>query len=137
MAGVVRIVMWEGVHVAAFVGCAAGAFCRPGDGGGEAACHVRRRARCRLHGMCSWCFLPAWLWRTWSWARRRGWCGLKCGTSCSLALAWRVQLVLLAGVAEADVGLDVVAKVMGLVVYDGVHVAACVGRAAGSSFWRG
>jgi len=48
-----------------------------------------------------------------------------------------VQLVLLAGVAEADVGLDVVAKVMGLVVYDGVHVAACVGRAAGSSFWRG
>jgi len=49
--------------------------------------------------------------------------------ACTLLLAWGVQLVLLAVVAEVDVKLEVVAEVMGLVVYDGVHVAACVGRA--------
>jgi len=54
-----------------------------------------------------------------------------------LALAWGVQLVLLAVVAEAGVELDVVAEVMGLVVYDGVHVAACVGRALFASSQRG
>jgi len=48
-----------------------------------------------------------------------------------------VQLVLLAVVAEAGVELDVVAEVMGLVVYDGVHVAACVGRALFASSQRG
>ena len=45
VAGVVRFVVWVVVHVAAFVGCAAGASCR---------------------GVCSWLFLPAWLGRTWS-----------------------------------------------------------------------
>jgi len=44
-----------------------------------------------------------------------------------------VQLVLLSGVAEAVVDLDVEAEVMGLIVCDGVHVAACVACAAGSS----
>ena len=42
-----------------------------------------------------------------------------------------VQLVLFVGVTAADVAaedeLDVVAGVVRLVVYDGVHVAACVG----------
>jgi len=45
--------------------------------------------------------------------------------------------MLLAVVAEADVELDVVVEVIGLVVYDGVHVAACVGCAAGASCRRG
>jgi len=40
VAGVVRLVMWDGVHVGACVGCADGDFCRPGDGGGGAACHA-------------------------------------------------------------------------------------------------
>ena len=41
---------------------------------------------------------------------------MSCGTACTLPLAWGVQLVLLVGVAVADVELDVVADVMGLIV---------------------
>jgi len=37
---------------------------------------------------------------------------LSCGTACTLPLAWGVQLVLLAGVAVADVELDVAAEVV-------------------------
>ena len=65
MAKVVGLVVYDGVHVAACVGCAAGASCRCGfgrrgarrGGGGGAACRAGRRARCRLRGACSWCFL--------------------------------------------------------------------------------
>jgi len=50
-----------------------------------------------------------------------------------LHLAWGVQLVHLLGVvvaeAAADDELEAVAGVVWLVVWDGVHVAACVRRA--------
>jgi len=58
---------------------------------------------------------------------------LSCTTACTLLLALGVRLVLLAVVAETDVKLDVVAEVMGIVVFDGVHIGACVRRAAGAS----
>jgi len=58
-------------------------------------------------------------------------------TACTLALAWDVQLVLLAGVAVADVELDAAAEVVRVDMWDGVHVGACVGCAAGASCRRG
>ena len=51
VAGVVRIVVYDGVHVGAFIWCAAGAFCRPGGGGCGAACRLGRLAKCRSHGV--------------------------------------------------------------------------------------
>ena len=61
------------------------------------------------------------------------WCGLSCGTVRKLPLAWGAQLVLIVGVTSADVAADAelaaVVGVMRLIVWDGVHVAACVGRA--------
>jgi len=102
-------------------------------GGGGAACRVGQCASCTLRGVCSWCTLSAWWWRklrrSTSWRRWRGWCGLSCGTACKLPLAWGVQLVVLVGVA--------VAGVVRFDVWDGVHVAACVRRAAGGSCRRG
>jgi len=50
-AEVVRIVVYDGVHVGACVGFAAGTFFRPFGGGGGAACRVGRLARCRSHGV--------------------------------------------------------------------------------------
>jgi len=67
------------------------------------------------------------------------WCGLSCGTVRKLPLAWGAQLVLIVGVTSADVAADAelaaVVGVMRLIVWDGVHVAACVGRAV-CSFCR-
>ena len=59
---------------------------------------------------------------------------MSCTTACTLALAWGVQLLLFVNVAVADVELDAVAGVVRIVVYDGVHVGACRGCAAGASF---
>jgi len=97
VAEVMGIVMYDGVHIRACVGCAAGASCRWGcgrrgagrDGEGGADCRVRRHARWRLCGVCSWCFFI--------------------------------------GVAVADVELDAVAGVVGIVVWDGVFVALAWG----------
>jgi len=49
-----------------------------------------------------------------------------------LPLAVGVQFVLFAGVAAADVELDVVSGLVQLVVLHGLHAAACVRRAIGS-----
>jgi len=48
---------------------------------------------------------------------------LSCTTACTLLLAWGVQLVLLVGVAVADVELGAMAGVVGIVVWHGVFVA--------------
>jgi len=57
---------------------------------------------------------------------------LSCGTACKLPLAVGVQFVLFAGVAAADVELDVVSGLVQLVVWHGSHAAACVPCAIGS-----
>jgi len=66
---------------------------------------------------------------------------MSCGIVLKLYLAWGVQLVHLVGVVVAEAAavdeLEAVAGVVRLVVWDGVHVAACVGRAAGGSCRRG
>ena len=75
--GVVRFVVWDGAHVAARVGRAAGAY-RQSDGrgrrsgrkagrcgGGGAAYRVGRRARCCLRGACGLWFFSACRWRGW------------------------------------------------------------------------
>jgi len=121
VAGVVRLVVWDGVHVAACVGRAAGGSCRRGGGGGGAVRHVGRRACRRSREACSWWFLSAWRWR--------GWCGSAFGTACMLPLAWGGQFVLLVGVA--------VARVVRFDVWDCVHVAACVESAVCASCRRG
>ena len=54
-----------------------------------------------------------------------------------LRLELGVQPVLLVGVAVADVQPDVVAGVVRFVVWDGVHVAACVESAVRASCRRG
>jgi len=103
---------------------------RRGTGGG-AVCRVARLARNCLRSAWHWFLVVAWLRRTWSWTWWRVWCGIPSGTVCKLPHARGVQLVLFVGVTAADVAaedeLDVVAGVVRLVVYDGVHVAACVG----------
>jgi len=62
------------------------------------------------------------------------WCGLSRETVCELPLVFVVQLVLIVEVTAADVAADAelaaVVGVVRLIVWDGVHVAACVGRAA-------
>ena len=75
--GVVRFVVWDGAHIAARVGRAAGAYRRSEShghrggrgaercGGGGAAYRVRRRARCCLRGARGLCFLSACRWRGW------------------------------------------------------------------------
>ena len=89
------------------------------------------------------CMLPlAWgvqfvlLFSAWRW---QGWCGMSRGTECKLPLACGVQLELFVGVTSADVAADAeLAAVVGVVrltVWDGVHVAACVCRAAGAYRW--
>ena len=65
VAQVMGLVVYDGVQIDACVGCAAGASCLCGcgrrgagrGGGGGAACRVGWRARCRLRGLCSLCFL--------------------------------------------------------------------------------
>jgi len=59
----------------------------------------------------------------------RRWCGSTCGTECMLPLAWCVHFVLLVCLA--------VAGVVRFVVWDGVHIAACVSRSAGASCRQG
>ena len=55
------------------------------------------------------------------------------GTVCKSPLVFVVQLVLIVEVTAADVAADAelaaVVGVVRLIVWDGVHVAACVGRA--------
>ena len=61
------------------------------------------------------------------------------GTVRTLPLAWGTQLVLIVGVTAADVAADekrdAVAGGVRLIVWYGVHVAACVERAF-CAFWR-
>jgi len=58
---------------------------------------------------------------------------LSCGTVRTLPLAWGAQLVLIvrvtAAAVAADEKRDAVAGVVRLIGWDGVHAAACVGRA--------
>ena len=117
VAGVVWLVVRDGLQVSACVRRAPGRSCRRGGGADGAVRRVGRRASSRLREACSWWFLSAWRWR--------GWCGSTCGTACMLPLAWGVHCVLLVGVA--------VAGVVRFDAWDGVHVAACVGHAVCAS----
>jgi len=182
VAGVVRLIVWDGVHVAACVGRAVCAFCRPSGGGGGEVCRVRRGAPCGLCLACSLCFFSDWRWQGWcglsrvhaaacvwravcAFCRRRGgrggsvcpagwcarcglclacsWCflsasrwqrwfGLSGETVCTLGLVFGVHLVLFVGVAVANLEVDMVAGVVRYVPWDGVQVAACVWRAPGA-----
>jgi len=132
--------VYDSMEVAACRRRAVCAFCRRGGGGRGAgrgvgvgaACRVARLARCRLRSACHWFIMVAWRRRTWSWTWCRGWCSLSSGTARTLPLAFRVPLVLNGGVAAAYVELDVVEGVVLLVEWDGVQVAACARRAAGT-----
>ena len=146
VAGVVRLIVRAGVHVAACVCRAVCAFFRPAGGRGGVVCSAGRYARCgaclacswcclsasrwRTWGWtwwrgwcglsggtvctlrrclaCRWCLLSSWRWRTWRWTWWRGWCGLSRGTVCKLRLVFVEQLVLVVGVAAAEVAMDVV-----------------------------
>jgi len=57
VAGVVRFVIWDDMHVVACVKNADGACFRRGGAGGGAFRRLGRRARCRLRGACNMCFL--------------------------------------------------------------------------------
>jgi len=125
VSGLVQLVVWHGMQVAACRRRAVCTFCRRGGGGRGAgrgvgvgaACRVARLARCRLRSVCHWFLMVAWLRRTWSWTWWRGWCGLSRGTVCKLPHARGVQLVLIVGVTAADVAADdEVAGVLRLVV---------------------
>ena len=114
--GVVRFLPRDGLQVAACVWRAAGAVCRRHGGerggghggGGGAVCPAGQCASCGLCLSCLWCFLSAWRWRTWRWTWWRGWCGLSRGTLWKLRLVFVEQLVLVVGVAAAEVAMDVV-----------------------------
>ena len=60
VAKVVRLIVWDGVHVAACVGRAVCDFCRPAGGGGGEVCRVGRGARWGLCLACSLFFFSAW-----------------------------------------------------------------------------
>jgi len=73
VAGVVRLVVWDGVQVAACVRRAAAGSRRRGGIGGGAVRRVGWRACRRLREACSWWFLSAWRWRTCIRTWWRGW----------------------------------------------------------------
>jgi len=150
VAGVARFVPRDGVQVVACVCRAAGAY-RRSDGRGRrgeraaglggwsgVVCLAGRCASCHLCLSRSWCLSlkgrsRTLRRRTKSWTRWRLWCGLSCGTVRKFPLAWGVQLLIIFGVAVADVELDVaVAGVVRFVAWDGAQVAAGVRHAAGA-----
>ena len=57
---------------------------------------------------------------------------MSCGLAFNMPLAGGIQLLLIGGVAAADVEVDVAAGAVRLVMSDVVQLAACVGRAAGA-----
>jgi len=134
VAGVVRFVPRDGVHVGVCVWRAPRAVCRRRGGGGGS---VRPAGRCAGSGLslaCTWCRLSASRWRTWRWTWWRWLCGLSRGTVCKLPLVFVVQLVLFVVVAAADVALDVVvAAAVRFVPRDGLRGPT---RLASGASWQ-
>ena len=127
--GVVQFVPRDGVHGGACLLREPGAVCRRRGGSGGSVCPAGRCARWGLCLACTSCCLSP--------SRWQGWFGLSRGTVCTVGLVVGVHLVPFVCVAVANVEVDMVAGVVRFVPRDGVHLAACVCRAAGDVCRRG